>query len=1082
MVCCGPEIIDPVPPTPQVPSEPETPPTTEPEEKKDSIFVSLAEIVFEAAEESSVLTVVSTGDWSVSGNEGWCSVTPDKGTEGTCEVIVKASENDSDSERECVVTFSCGEAQESVKVVQHAPVIEEETPPYVDLGFDDAANVSLSGFDENSGVVVVTYSDPASVPDVRKDKVIVLPESDQYQSMIRIVRDASVSGNVLTLQTEAGTMSNLFENTEFALVTDSSMTLDDSFTGVTRSGGPLKVVTPDKMVVKVKNGRDIVLFDKKNQTRTEASGNLDLFSFSEDYSGEDIFDNSYGRLYWEKCSFDFNISSFVYFAFGDDYLSADNIWGFQYYIEGDMNIDLLLKYIFEEEYDYTYDDIAFNDALRLGVTFTVGGVPVNVEIILDICSYFNINASAELTASAGFNYNYNFGRIGLNWMQGSDPTQIRKLGKPSYSLYDPTLTLQGDLNAWGGFYPNVSVQFYNLAGPWVSLIPYLNLDVAAGLQKTMSGDDEYMGWTMDFGAGMAYNLGLDWAFRTPDTEPWSPYDGPQKISGLYTDLFNAPVKIELVSPDPVTALSVGQPVDVEFRVSSSSPLFPEDDFNCPNAVICFSSKSSGELSDEFVITDENGLGKVTWTPEDSKDRLTAKIVDEEGEEIHSVEFAPELNAYEVKLVSHEDGDILEADVPVKVAFQVEGIMADDSLVPAEGVTVDFSNDVSGVSDKDGIVEVEWIPTDEAPRLTASINIPSVDADGNPTEICMSADTFTPKLVHTDITLKSPEDGHVMKTGESVDVSFFVSYTSAEEDGTPCKGRYVRFEDGTEWTETVETDANGVAKTSWKPQGSTPVLTAYLLDDSGNVMKSATFTPVITMDRICLESPDEEEEIIVDQAVVVTFKVYAHPVGTPVGKAEVTFSQTGEGTLSTTSGITDVNGLVSVTWKPSKDAVLTATLTDNGETATYAPTFAEPTLVGSWEWIAYKEEPGEPWYVVPENMQSMMWIKFGEDGGAWSTGFNDSEEGWHESGIAWRVSDNVIYLTGTGGYEYAYTNIVFFDGNILEITPDRCQYFRFHKVQEEDKEEKSRSAAGEIVLPQGRIGLPIVLNKNLRQSN
>ena len=1011
---------------------------------QDNITISSHNLSFEAEEGTQVLSLEASGDWTISKTADWCNVSPAKGTEGISEISISVTANNTDENRECILTVLCGKAQASITITQFAPIGVHT--PYVDLKFDDTANTILTGFNEESGTISITYTDPSMIPDVEKNKVIVLPESEDYQSMIRIVKDSHISGNCLTLETEPGTMSNLFENIEFALTTNPSMTLDESFNVTSRSGNPLRIITPDRMVIKTNNGKDIILFDRNDPTRTEISGNFNLFQFEENYKGQNIFNNDHGRLFWEECYFNFSINSFIYFAYGNDYLSSDNIWGFQYYIEGDMNINLLLKYIIEIGFEEEIDDIVINDALRLGATFTVGGVPVNVEIIADIRSYLALEANTKLSASAGFSYNYNFGRIGMNWMQGGTPTQILKLGKPSYSLHEPTLTLQGGLSAWGGFYPNIYVQFYKLAGPWISLLPYLNFEMEAALKTTASGNDDYMGWTMDFGAGLAYNLGLDWAFRTADKEPWSPYDGPKQIDNLYTTLYEAPVKIELVSPNTYTDVSAGRPLEVVFRVSSESPLFPESDFNCPNAVILFSSESDGDLSNDIAVTDVNGTGKVTWTPKDSNDKLIARIVDSEGEDISRAEFAPEINAFKVTLVSHKDGDGVEADAPVTVRFQVDSIKADSTCSPAEGIQVDFSNESSMSSDKNGIVETEWIPTEEKPQLTASINMPGTDKEGNPVTICLSADTFTPKLIRTDIVLSSPEDGHQIKSGDSIEVAFRVMYSSAEESNIPCEGRKVQFEDGTGWTEISETASDGTVNVSWTPQDSEPVLTAHLLNENGDIIRSATFTPVIIMNRIRLESPDEKKEIVENQEITVRFLTYEHPVGTPIKGTSVNFYQTGDGTLSTTSGITDANGFVTVIWSPSKNAALTAVLNENGDSATYTPTFVEPTLVGKWNCVAYKEEPGEPWYKFPEGM---MWIEFGEDGGYWKTAYNYPGESWYESGIAWRQENNMLYFTGNDGVEFAYTQIVFFDGITLEITPGEGEYFRFERAEEDD---------------------------------
>lgn len=1014
-----------------------------------------SQLAFEAEENQQSVVVTANGDWTVSGADDWCDVQPEHGGEGETTVTIVVKANTTDNDRSCLLTFSCGTAKTTLEVVQYAPV----NTHYVDVGFDDTEHVTLEYYDENSGEVRVRYADGMSLPQVKTDDVVILPYSNNYESMIRLVKSASVQGNVLTLQTDRGTMSNLFENMEFALTTNPALTADETAGPVTRSGKPMRVITPQSISVRFDNGTRQMIYDRNADARNicNASGHV---GFHKDFNGKTLYEGAYGKLYWETCSFDLGLDSYIYFWYGDNYLAIDNIWGFQYYVEGNLNIDMLLKYVFESSASSEVDRLVAANIVPIEVVFSVGNVPVVVDIRVDLRSNLRMNAEAAINAEAGFYLDYMLGRVGLNWHRDNvnPPQPIRNFGKPSYGLHDPMFNAQGSFQMKGGFYPRIYVMFYKLMGPWLSLVPFSQLDLEAGMQFTGSGNDQFMGWKADFGVGLGYNLGIDWAFRKADEEPWSYADGIQDIEGAYQNLFTAPYTVSLHSPQNGTPLSVGSPAEVQFRVAGYSPLTPEEDYNCPLAVVCLESASGGELSEEFVVTDKDGIASVTWTPKDVNDKLVARIVDKEGEEISSTEFVPMLQGYDLQLVSHQDGDLLESNHPVEVAFRVLNKDAEGNAgSPAQGIDVAFSNGSSSISDEQGLVTVSWNPSVEELTLTAYAEVTVTDAEGNPTKVRMAECTFTPTLIQTTISLLSPQDGYALGIGEETEVTFLVQYT-ANGQTQPQAGRSVSFTSGDGLVGNAESDAAGKVSVNWAPAHVGDALMATVWSQDGSPLTGATFTPVIKDNCIKLVSPGNGQQLVEGEPVTVTFQAYASPGDEPLAGEDVTFSQQGGGQLSATSAVTDAQGNVSVVWTPEKDATLTATLVSNGAKAVFTPSWGEPTLVGTWNWVYYKAEGDEG--NIPPSMS--MVLNFAANG-QWSISFRDSLEpdaNYTDRGIAWEIKDNILYLTYEGGYAVGYTHIKSLteDELITYNTEEGYEEFRFERVKEGQTKTTALSAA------------------------
>ncbi len=509
-------------------------------------------------------------------------------------------------------------------------VFKENETNYVDV--DWSAN-TITSYDESAGAVKIQYQGVA--PSFEENKAIVLPQEYGYD--IRVIKGSTVSGNSVTLQTEQGNICHLFMDTNFTLSTDPSLSS-------LRSSGRGKIITPSEIGVMTEDG--YVVIYKKDATLKSGAGygdSFDIFSFGKDYSGEDLYNNGNHRVFWEKCKFDIGMKGVFYFDFGkkiENKIPLGDLKEFEFYLEGNLNVDLLLKYVFaaqikENKENLIKKDILFGTGLPTQFTFMVGGVPVVVFVYVHLNNRYNLEANAEITMSAGCNIQAN-AKVGLNYKKEVGVSMINSF-TPSFSLYAPTITAKGSLSAKGSLYPRVEFAIYKSLCPWIDLMPYLRTDFEAGMRASTDGNN-YLAWTSKSYAGVDVRGGFKIDPGTiflPLIDLWKSdiYNPFDKL------LFDLPKKIELVSPVNGTKVIVGEPVNVSFYVSSFNNI-TQNYFSCIGGLVNF--VTNGETDKTVTVSDLNGNVSVNWIPKNEGDVLIAKIMDKNGQTISEATFRPEL--------------------------------------------------------------------------------------------------------------------------------------------------------------------------------------------------------------------------------------------------------------------------------------------------------------------------------------------------------------------------------------------------------------------------------------------------------
>lgn len=643
-----------------------------PTEQADYITLSKTELEFDSNGGYQTINISSSGNWEATGENDWCQIAPVDNSTETIQIIT--TNNVEKENRTTTITFTCGKASVQLTVVQYG-VIESD---YIDLKLDKEGITSV--YNESSGELTINYGDN-EVPDISTGKAIVLP--GEYQYDIRVIESISSSDKKVVLQTKEGNMCDLFRNINFTLTTNPDLV------SATRSTG--RVITPSSIELVDKDKRYTIYKRSSTMTRDSFTGGYNFFSMSKNFDGQTLCGGKWGSLQWEKCNYDSKLDAVFFFDFGEKTLleaKKGDLKTFQFYLDGNINIELLLAYISQTSYSEEIQEIIKENILpTVEINFPVGNIPVRVTLDTHLGQRFTLDCEANIKADAGIGLHAN-ARIGMQYNKGDNYITPFSSFKTDYQVYDPTFNIQGSAQVTASFYPELEIKLYKFLGPWVDLIPYIGDRLEAGAQFSVAGNN-YKSWTAEIISGIDAQMGLqlDWFnFSAELIDPVS-------ISGKECILYKAPEEIELQSPQNGSPVTVGEEVEVTFQAFAKNHLTDER-CNVNGAIIVL--ETEGEVENEIVKTDENGYVTVKWKAKSQQDKLIAKLVDKAGETINQAEFAPAIQnniSINIKDTQGQLGGhatfVLEtrADLPDNVQLSNTGIyvLKDDgtySLIPA----------------------------------------------------------------------------------------------------------------------------------------------------------------------------------------------------------------------------------------------------------------------------------------------------------------------------------------------------------------------------------------------------------------
>lgn len=575
------------------------------------IKVSPSNLIFEYTGGSEVLTVECTDKWDVSGETEWCLISTLQ-TGNNNQVTITVKESESEKDRKALLKFTSSDKVATVEVIQYGKIKTD----YIDLNFDDIN--TFTTFDSTTGVV--TINNITTPPNLRSGKTIVLPEKYNYD--IRIINNVKISGKNVTLETTQGNMCNLFRNIDFTLTSDPSIAKN------TRSGSN-RVYTPFKIIGHTDNG-SIILYEKDIQTRESSiTVNQPIFSFHQNFDGDEIISCNAGKLYWEKCNYGTDLNGLFFFSFGEEIKNGKAIGVpkiFSAELIGKLNADFLLKYEWQKTYNENTDIIVKNRIIYKTFLFNVSGVPVPVTVETHLGKRTEFKSESKVALKAGYQLNGEI-RLGMKYENGTT-TPIHTF-IPSFLIHEPIFNAQGSLMSKVSYYPIINIKLFHFIGPVIEPMPFLQGKLEAGLQLTGTGDN-FFGWSSTLSGGLDARLGLSMDFFITNSLTWK--SSILKLENTYKDLIKAPKKIELISPQNDIEIRKGQEIEVVFQTSFLNYLNNKY-YPCPVTLVNFNAE--GNLNTYAGIADSNGRVSLKWKPEASykNSTLTARIIDKDGKYI-----------------------------------------------------------------------------------------------------------------------------------------------------------------------------------------------------------------------------------------------------------------------------------------------------------------------------------------------------------------------------------------------------------------------------------------------------------------
>ena len=591
---------------------------------------------------SEEISLSSDAAWQIENTTDWVTVTPTKGEAGTNQLLmIDVTENTTSLSRtaKIAVKITNGSASDTLTIRQAG------VSPYVAIDWETDA--TLSHFDLVSGDVAISFKNEVPSFTPGSSAIIIPTDSCHY---IRVVNAAETNGNNVTLRTKQGDMSNLFINQEFTLSTvpaESKSALRSGRLNLTDDKG---TIHPTRITTWDEEGNEVVIYDAEDPSglrNMTVQATTNFFYWKKDYTGQYIFKDDGVKVFWDKCLFQAALDGEFYFSFGEStVLNEDlsievptgDLLGFYYLLKGSVNMDLLLHVIAEQNREAEAEEIPVYPNIfgPKGHTFNfrVGNVPVLINIDPSLMSegFYHSEMRGDLTGglNAGLEVN-----VGMNYYKDNGlPKPVGSIGS-HFSLYKPAITVKGTIEARVCFYPDISVMFYNFAGPRVQLKPTLGDELRFG-GAAGDVDHEYAAWTNRlyrkieaFGQLNLNFLGKEYS--------------SQMISLIADakeeDIYRTPEEIEFVTKS--TTMNLGETLPVTVRVNDYF-LVPTSVPAAVGAVVEFEA-INGTVNYTHALTDLEGHATVTFTPTGKDASLTARILDADGKEIASDMFKPILN-------------------------------------------------------------------------------------------------------------------------------------------------------------------------------------------------------------------------------------------------------------------------------------------------------------------------------------------------------------------------------------------------------------------------------------------------------
>jgi|GEM_PF-1347482 len=480
----------------------------------------------------------------------------------------------------------------------------------------------------------------------------VFVDSEQ-ESDIRVVSGVTQNGDTLTVNTEPGTMEDLFRNIEFKLTSEM---IDNTEKGAYLTKEALAKAMVDGKgfihpVEVIDNNSSIGLKDAQIVDES-----LPTINFTNDFSGESL---------WSEGGADISISEGFYklgavlnyeFLFSPENFDWDNktfpkgkLQKFKIYTdkektgaEAKLVLTASTSHSFSKESDDAIVKGVFSKTFKYLIV--VPSVPPIVipfwaKVNVDLMKSSSAEFSGEASVSGGLSSDLDI-EIGASYEDGQwKPIQSIT---PEFSLIGPDVDAKVNVKAKVWVYPHIEVQFYSTLAPYLEIGPYLREE----MERSATGNYKY-----DLCSGVDANIGIK-----ADILGHEIFDFKKGFNVKEDTLYTAPKKVKVVSggnQKGILGKPLTNPIVLKVLDSKDNPvkntlvhftsefgklfksLLPESNAESKSALIAagdsteltITSDSIGRVSINYILSDTTAKQKLVAYLKNGKDSIIKESKD-----------------------------------------------------------------------------------------------------------------------------------------------------------------------------------------------------------------------------------------------------------------------------------------------------------------------------------------------------------------------------------------------------------------------------------------------------------------------
>lgn len=646
------------------------------ENLQDSIHLG-----YEGGEEILEFTINAEWEVSFSSEDDWCVVSPLQGDAGKNSIRIIVSPNTTEERRIMKLFFNVnGHLVEELSVIQLAK--EKYTPSYVAIDWD---KTKLLDCNPESGTFSLQFEDEKNIPDLSVGSAIVI-DADTT-GYIAIIKQLAQDKNVINVQTQQGSLCDIFSDTEIILSTNEN---------ITRSMG--NVYYPVEIIYQNERGEKYAL----SRTNTSITGSL--WNWGKDFEGTQLYSAKGFEIYLSEANLNVSIDLEMVLNFGGSNKVEMIMDGIHRYKSEALSVSTnivgtvssALEVTLEANASTGYEDYGPwipNIFTPIRVKFLVGSVPVWITLSADLYKGCFFQAEGELTAKVGCSEKAQ-GRLGVKWEQSSEELVPVKEFSNVFEVTPPVVEGKGNINAKACVAPRIFISLYDVVGPSFDLKPYVSSDFSGGFkEELLSSSNDYCAWSLVCDAGVDADAGLSFTFL--NFEP-KEYTLSQILDGdlnlFNKQLYESPVSISLASGNQ-TKITAGELIKVSFNVYDNNYLLENPEILTPLPQIV-KFEGSGDIKSKYGIV-KDGLVVAEWTPKSSSDTLFARLYNTDGAIIAESKFYGEAPI----AITGDVSNITETSASVVCSYENMPLNAEYGIVL---VVDDTSKELKYVSDgKDG---------------------------------------------------------------------------------------------------------------------------------------------------------------------------------------------------------------------------------------------------------------------------------------------------------------------------------------------------------------------------------------------